>query len=298
MSDRENFEEAAARLGYNLTMAEHETGEYHYPVTQDAWLIWQESQEQAARAQDEEPLGFVQSDGLRSLMQGHPARVYPVGVAPSPFKTRTFVYTRPPAQPDTDQSAKDNAVQQAQIWAQEARTQQSIVREIGELVGCDEDWRMVSAVREALGAQPADGVSLSSNPGALSSKPADGVPSGWKIARMAHLQNAIGSGPAISLSGPNNEILTFVSDSDDRSERETYAFFDALLTTTTKPDEWVSCAERLPTEADADCEGVVWCTDRDIVYSAFYAHVERSDTHYWMPTGLTRPQPPTAQKEG
>ena len=51
MSDREDFEEAAARLGYNLTMAEHETGEYHCRVTQDAWDIWQEASEQAARAQ-------------------------------------------------------------------------------------------------------------------------------------------------------------------------------------------------------------------------------------------------------
>ncbi|MGP4843358.1 hypothetical protein ACTXGQ_04435 [Marinobacter sp. 1Y8] len=48
------------------------------------------------------------------------------------------------------QDGKDNAVQQAQIWAQEARTQKAIVSEIGELVGCSEDWRMVSAVKAAL----------------------------------------------------------------------------------------------------------------------------------------------------
>src|SRR5690554_6241206 len=60
MSDRESFEEAAARLGYSLAMAEHETGEYHYPVTQDAWWVWQEALEYAARAQSgqgAEPVG-------------------------------------------------------------------------------------------------------------------------------------------------------------------------------------------------------------------------------------------------
>ena len=53
MSDREDFEEAASRLGYNLTMSEHETGEYHYQVTQDAWDIWQEATYAAAREQED-----------------------------------------------------------------------------------------------------------------------------------------------------------------------------------------------------------------------------------------------------
>ena len=52
MSERENFEEAASRLGFSLTMAEHETGEYHYQVTQDAWDIWQEATYAAAREQE------------------------------------------------------------------------------------------------------------------------------------------------------------------------------------------------------------------------------------------------------
>lgn len=52
MSERENFEEAASRLGFNLTMAEHETGEYHYQVTQDAWDIWHEATYAAAREQE------------------------------------------------------------------------------------------------------------------------------------------------------------------------------------------------------------------------------------------------------
>ena len=49
---------------------------------------------------------------------------------------------------------KDNAAQQAQIWAQEASTPKGIAEEIGTLVGCSNDWEMVSAVKAALsGAQ-------------------------------------------------------------------------------------------------------------------------------------------------
>jgi|GEM_PF-4239007 len=47
-------------------------------------------------------------------------------------------------------NTKDHAVIQAKIWAQEARTQKAIVMEIGELVGCANDWEMVGAVRMAL----------------------------------------------------------------------------------------------------------------------------------------------------
>lgn len=49
-------------------------------------------------------------------------------------------------------TGKDNAVQQAQIWAQEARTQKGIVEEIGKLVGCANDWEMVDAIKAALSA--------------------------------------------------------------------------------------------------------------------------------------------------
>ena len=49
-------------------------------------------------------------------------------------------------------TGKDNAVQQAQTWAQEARTQKGIVDEIGKLVGCPNDWEMVGAVKAALSA--------------------------------------------------------------------------------------------------------------------------------------------------
>ncbi|MAC14238.1 MAG: hypothetical protein CL539_06105 [Alcanivorax sp.] len=55
-------------------------------------------------------------------------------------------------------TGKDNAVLQAQIWAQEARTQKGIVDEIGKLVGCANDWEMVSAVKAALSANGGEAV--------------------------------------------------------------------------------------------------------------------------------------------
>lgn len=54
-------------------------------------------------------------------------------------------------------TGKDNAVQQAQVWAQEARTQKGIMDEIGKLVGCANDWEMVSAVKAALSANGGEG---------------------------------------------------------------------------------------------------------------------------------------------
>lgn len=55
-------------------------------------------------------------------------------------------------------TGKDNAVQQAQIWAQEARTQKGIVEEIGKLVGCANDWEMVDAIKAALSATGGEAV--------------------------------------------------------------------------------------------------------------------------------------------
>ena len=60
------------------------------------------------------------------------------------------LYTHPASAND----AKHHAVMQAQMWAQEARTQKAIVKEIGELVGCANDWEMVEAVRNALATLP------------------------------------------------------------------------------------------------------------------------------------------------
>lgn len=68
--------------------------------------------------------------------------------------------------------------------------------------------------------------------------------------------------------------------------------------------EWVRCDERLPTEADADCNGHVWTHDKAFsrpeyaqclfVWSAVQ---DVADITHWKPTGLTRPQPPKS-KEG
>lgn len=45
------------------------------------------------------------------------------------------------------QADKAAVIQQAEIQAQEARTQRGIVMDIGKLVGCDKDWEMVEAVK-------------------------------------------------------------------------------------------------------------------------------------------------------
>lgn len=73
-----------------------------------------------------------------------------------------------------------------------------------------------------------------------------------------------------------------------------------LLSTPAAPqaDEWVKCADRLPTEADDDYQGCVWVHFEDGEVELMEAEeVEQtwdddiSITH-WKPTGLTRPQPP------
>jgi hypothetical protein len=61
-------------------------------------------------------------------------------------------------------TGKDNAVLQAQIWAQEARTQKGIVEEIGKLVGCANDWEMVDAIKAALSANGGEAVSGGRSP--------------------------------------------------------------------------------------------------------------------------------------
>jgi hypothetical protein len=70
----------------------------------------------------------------------------PVHRSPQDLRIYTALYTHPAGA----DGAKHHAVMQAQIWAQEARTQKAIVKEIGELVGCANDWEMVEAVRDAL----------------------------------------------------------------------------------------------------------------------------------------------------
>lgn len=84
----------------------------------ESWRATFQSSEQAARAafaalqaaraqsrQDEEPVGFVQGGGLEQLSKGHPAKIYPKNVTPSPLELHAFVYTQPqPAQHPDDEA--------------------------------------------------------------------------------------------------------------------------------------------------------------------------------------------------
>lgn len=60
MSDREEFEEAASRLGYSLKMADTFSGEYMTVETDTAWHLWQE-----ARAQGESELTAARDEAER-----------------------------------------------------------------------------------------------------------------------------------------------------------------------------------------------------------------------------------------
>jgi len=51
---------------------------------------------------------------------------------------------------DKAYKAKNNAILQAKIWAQEARTQKAVVKEISKLVGCKNDWEVVEAVKKCI----------------------------------------------------------------------------------------------------------------------------------------------------
>lgn len=67
-------------------------------------------------------------------------------------------------------------------------------------------------------------------------------------------------------------------------------------------ERWVRCEDRLPTKDDADVDQLVWYAYRDNVYRQTFDLVGKmSQAHQadmrWMPTGLTRPQPPKEQGE-
>lgn len=76
-----------------------------------------------------------------------------------------------------------------------------------------------------------------------------------------------------------------------------------LTTPQPESDGWIRCEDRLPTEADADIFGNVWCSGfwdnpcRGIA-PINWTNVGKGnagDTH-WKPTGLKRPQPPREQE--
>ena len=107
---------------------------------------------------DSEPAGWVSERLLEDMLAG---KLCGVSLNDEPCADDSLpLYTRPPSA-ETSNDAKDHAVMQAKMWAQEARTQKAIVMEVGELVGCQNDWEMASAVEAVLASA--------------------GVPEGWKL---------------------------------------------------------------------------------------------------------------------
>ncbi len=117
-------------------------------------------------------------------------------------------------------TGKDSAVQQAQIWAQEARTQKGIVEEIGKLVGCANDWEIVSAVKAALsGAQQG-----------AAPQPAQ-VPEGWRI-----FSNPKGVICLENTSSGESILVPTYSDRGDLWMRVAGQFLRDMLTAAPAPD--------------------------------------------------------------
>jgi hypothetical protein len=94
----------------------------------------------------------------RQALEGEPVAWWDgdTSAAEDSFSFKSNGYYRIPlyTHPASANDAKHHAVLQDQIWAQEARTQKAIVKEIGELVGCENDWEMVESVRDALATLP------------------------------------------------------------------------------------------------------------------------------------------------
>ena len=115
-------------------------------------------------------------------------------------------------------NAKENAVQQAQTWAQEARTQKGIVEEIGKLVGCSNDWEMVKAVKAA-----------------LQSQTAPAVPDGWVLVPIEPTQDmlarAVPAAVALVDQGPekNEQARTQAEFHAGIRRREVAAHYRAML---------------------------------------------------------------------
>ena len=136
MSDieREEFEQAVADKwsdSYKFTRFGDE--DYYDEVLEGMWWGWQASRQ----ALEGEPVAWWDGDmsAAEDSFSFKLNRCYTIPL-----------YTHPASADDS----KHHAVMQAQIWAQEARTQKAIVKEIGEMVGCANDWEMVEAVRDAL----------------------------------------------------------------------------------------------------------------------------------------------------
>ena len=136
--EREEFEQAVADKwsdSYKFTRFGDE--DYYDEVLEGMWWGWQAS---------------------RQLLEGEPVAWWDgdTSAAEDSFSFKSNGYYRIPlyTHPASANDAKHHAVLQDQIWAQEARTQKAIVKEIGELVGCENDWEMVESVRDALATLP------------------------------------------------------------------------------------------------------------------------------------------------
>ena len=66
------------------------------------------------------------------------------------------------------------------------------------------------------------------------------------------------------------------------------------------PQGWIKFSDRMPTVDDADIEGCVWWSRFNHVARVKQKIVVNGLEHLhdasWMPTGLTRPQPPKQEQ--
>lgn len=246
MSERENFEEAAARLGYNLTMAEHETGEYHYLVTQDAWDMWQECCDKARQSESEE------LKAVRQLYEDALARERELQAklqGGSEGGEAVYFYQSPDDEP--------NVWREVPLRTLEIHRQDSFFRNHKERMLYTGPPKPESA----------------------------GVPESLVLQCESAVEHA-----AQKCGGTVNGVRTAQEN------------IRKILSTTPKPDKWIACSERLPTEAEAGCDGSVWFTDKSgdgIQMDPILMHwsyVTKGSGH-WKPTGLTRPTPPEQESE-
>ena len=141
MSDIERaaFEQAVAdRWSDSYKFTRFGDEDYYDEVLEGMWWGWQASREEG------EPIGEV--GYMIQPNWDDPSKTKGVALVDKSLAPGTKLYTHPASADDS----KHHAVMQAQMWAQEARTQKAIVKEIGEMVGCANDWEMVEAVRNAL----------------------------------------------------------------------------------------------------------------------------------------------------
>ena len=91
--------------------------------------------------------------------------------------------------------------------------------------------------------------------------------------------------------------------SDMEGTLNIYAAMQSLAQPAQNSAVWIPCSERMPTADEYDVHGRVWAGFPDEESCIEYAN-EREIEHmadkwgdtYWMPTGLTKPEPPAASE--